>query len=73
VKRGRTDHSSSLRRELSAVPEGFGLAYVPEDLVESHLTQGRTYRILKAGIVSGASAPACSEVPHEIDARSRVV
>jgi DNA-binding transcriptional LysR family regulator len=32
---------------LHAALEGFGLAYVPEDLVESHLAKGRLHRVLE--------------------------
>jgi DNA-binding transcriptional LysR family regulator len=32
---------------LHAALEGFGLAYVPEDLVEHHLAKGRLHRVLE--------------------------
>jgi DNA-binding transcriptional LysR family regulator len=32
---------------LNAVPAGFGLAYLPEDQVRTHLAEGRLIRVLE--------------------------
>ena len=38
---------NSLKQRLNAALAGFGLAYVPEDAAQPHLTRGRLKRVLE--------------------------